>query len=118
MSFFDINLIANPRRDRSYQATLSTDEPIQCRSADCQVDGHASFALTYAPNEQCIETRSFGRYLSHLLQEHELDQELLQRIVRDVFDSCHPSSVSLKADFESAEGYQISLQAAHPCKSE
>jgi hypothetical protein len=35
-----------------------------------------------------------------------------------VFSSCHPSSVSLKADFESAEGFQISLQASHPCKPE
>ena len=118
MSLFDINLVGNPRTDRSYQATLSTDQPLQCRSADCQVDGHASFSLTYAPNEQCIETRSFGRYLSHLLQENDLDQELLQRIVGDVFSSCHPSSVSLKADFESAEGFQISLQASHPCKPE
>jgi NADPH-dependent 7-cyano-7-deazaguanine reductase QueF len=114
MSLFQINLISNPRTDRSYRVTLSTDEPLHCRSADCQVDGHASFALSYAPNEQCIETRSFGRYLSHLLQETELDQELLQRIVGDVFNSCHSSSVSLKADFESSEGFQISLQASHP----
>ena len=118
MALFDINLVANPRTDRSYRASLSTDEPLHCRSADCQIDGHASFSLRYTPNEQCIETRSFGRYLSHLLQENELDQELLQRIVGDVFNSCHPNSVRLKADFESSEGYQISLQASHPCTPE
>jgi NADPH-dependent 7-cyano-7-deazaguanine reductase QueF len=118
MSQFDINLVGNPRTDRTYRATLSTDQPLQCRSADCQVDGHASLSLIYTPNEQCIETRSFGRYLSHLLQENELDQELLQRIVGDVFNSCHPSFVSLKADFESSEGFQLSLQASHPCTPE
>lgn len=118
MSLFDLNFVSNPRTDRTYQATLSTDQPIQCRSADCEVDGHASFSLTYTPNDQCIETRSFGRYLSHLLQENELDQDLLQRIVGDVFNSCHPTSVRLKADFESSDGYQISLQSSHPCKSE
>lgn len=118
MTQFDINLVGNPRTDRSYQATLSTDQPLQCRSADCQVDGHAAFSLIYTPNEQCIETRSFGRYLSHLLKENDLDHELLQRIVGDVFSSCHPSSVSLKADFESSEGFQLSLQASHPCKPE
>jgi hypothetical protein len=47
-----------------------------------------------------------------------LDQELLQRIVGDVFNSCHPSFVSLKADFESSEGFQLSLQASHPCTPE
>jgi NADPH-dependent 7-cyano-7-deazaguanine reductase QueF len=113
MSLFDINLVGNPRTDRSYQAKLSTDQPLHCRSADCQVDGHVSLSLTYTPNQQCIETRSFGRYLSHLLQENELEQELLQQIVGDVLNSCHPSSVSLKAYFESTEGYQISLEASH-----
>lgn len=115
MTLFDINPVANPRTDRSYRATLATQEPLQCRSADCEVEGHASFSLTYTPNEQCIETRSFGRYLSHLLQENELDQNLLQRIIGDVFSSCNPSYVSLKAEFESSEGFQLSLQASHPC---
>lgn len=116
MSLFDINLVGNPRTDRSYLATLSTVEPLHCRSADCGVEGHVSMSLEYTPNDQCIETRSFGRYLSHLLQENDLDQELLQKIVGDVFSSCHPSSVSLTADFESAEGFQLSLQASHTCK--
>ena len=75
-------------------------------------------SLDYTPNYQCIETRSFGRYLSHLLQESDLDQELLHKIVGDVFSSCHPSSVSLKAEFESAEGFHLSLQASHPFKPE
>jgi hypothetical protein len=118
MSLFDINLVGNPRTDRSYRATLSTVEPLHCRSADCGVDGHVSLSLDYTPSDQCIETRSFGRYLSHLLQESDLDQELLQRIVGEVFCSCHPSSVSLKADFESSEGFQISLLASHPCTPE
>ena len=118
MSLFDINIVGNPRTDRSYRATLSTVEPLHCRSADCGVDGHVSLSLDYTPSDQCIETRSFGRYLSHLLQENELDRELLDRIVGDVFSSCNPSSVSLKADFESSEGFQISLQASHPCTPE
>ena len=118
MPLFDINFVENPRTDRAYRATLSTVEPLHCRSADCGVDGHVAMSLDYTPSDQCIETRSFGRYLSHLLQENDLDQALLHRIVGDVFFSCHPSSVSLKAEFESAEGFQLSLQASHPCKHE
>lgn len=116
MPQFIINLVSNPRTDRSYKATLSTEHPLQCRSADCQADGHVSITLTYTPNEQCIETRSFGRYLSHLLQLNHLDENLLNRIVVDVYNGCHPSSISLKANFESSEGFQLSLQASHPCQ--
>jgi len=118
MPSFDLNLVGNPRTDRSYRATLTTDQPLLCRSTDCGVDGHAAFSLCYTPNEQCIETRSFGRYLTHLLNESDLDQELLQRIVGDVFSACQPSTVSLEAHFESSAGLQISLNASLPHRSE
>jgi NADPH-dependent 7-cyano-7-deazaguanine reductase QueF len=78
------------------------------------VDGHASLSLRYQPTEQCIETRSFGRYLSHLLRESDLDQELLQQIIKDVLSSCHPEAVAVEAHFESPEGMAISLSATHP----
>ncbi len=114
MSHFEINPVTNPRVDRSYWATLSTEEPLHCRSADCGVDGHASLSLRYQPTEQCIETRSFGRYLTHLFRESDLDQELLQRIIKDVLSSCHPEAVAVEAHFESPEGMAISLSATHP----
>ena len=118
MSLFELNLVGNPRTDRGYRATLATETPLLCRSADCGVGGHVSVLLTYTPDEQCIEIRSFGRYLSHLLQENDLDQDLLQRIAGDVLDACHPSSVSVKADFGSEDGFSVTLHACYPPKTE
>jgi NADPH-dependent 7-cyano-7-deazaguanine reductase QueF len=114
MAPFEINPVTNPRKDRSYWAILSTEEPLPCRSADCGVDGHASISLRYQPTELCIETRSFGRYLSHLLREAELDQELLHRIAKEVLSSCHPATVAVEAHFESPEGMSLSLSVTHP----
>ncbi len=114
MSHFEINPVTNPRRDRSYWAILTTEEPLLCRSVDCGVDGHASISLRYQPTEQCIETRSFGRYLTHLLRESDLDQDLLDRIVADVLCACHPEAVSVEAHFESPEGMALSLSVTHP----
>jgi NADPH-dependent 7-cyano-7-deazaguanine reductase QueF len=114
MASFEINPVTNPRKDRSYWAILSTEESLPCRSADCGVDGHASIYLRYQPTEQCIETRSFGRYLSHLLREAELDQELLHIIAKEVLSSCHPAMVSVEAHFESPEGMSLYLSVTHP----
>lgn len=111
---FEINPVTNPRKDRLYWAILETEEPLPCRSADLNVDGHTTVSLRYQPTDLCIETRSFGRYLTHLLRESELDQELLHRMIDDVLSSCDPKAVSVEAHFESPEGMAISLLAPHP----
>ena len=114
MTRFEINPVTNPRKDRSYWALLETEEPLPCVSADLGVEGHARISLRYQPRALCIETRSFGRYLTHLLRDSELDQELLLRVVEDVLSSCHPEAVSVEAHFESPDGMALSLSATHP----
>lgn len=113
----EINPIPNPRTDRTYWAVLATDEPLPCRSVDCDVDGHVSISLRYQPTGRCIETRSFGRYLTQLLRESDLDQELLTRIVTEVRSACHPEVVKVEAKFDSPDGLSLSLFAAHPASS-
>ena len=108
--------IPNPRADRSYWVVLESQEPLPCRSADCDAEGHVSVTLRYRPVGECIETRSFGRYLTHMLRDSVLDQELLQRMVVEVLATCHPQAVSIQAHFESPEGISLSLSAAHPAQ--
>jgi hypothetical protein len=112
----EIYSVPNPRADRSYWAVLDTQRPLPCRSVHGLGEGHVSITLRYRPVDQCIETRSFGRYLTQRLRESDLDQELLDHLVSDVIACCHPTAVSVEAHFESPEGISLSLSAAHPAQ--
>lgn len=106
--------IPNPRTDRTYRVTLSTDAPLPCRSVDSDESGIVQVQLHYTPQQSCIETRSFGRYLSNLLIQEPLGENVLREVLLAVRQACGPIEADITAQFVSASGIEQELAVSTP----
>jgi len=117
MPLLELSAISNPRRDREYFLELSSAAPLPCRVDGLQSGAQASFTLRYTPGQHCLEARSFGRFLSHRVQEEELDHALLDRIMGEITDCCSPLKAELEVDITAPDGGQLSFSTSYPSSS-
>ncbi len=117
MPLLELSAVSNPRRDREYQVELASATPLPCRVYGLQNGAQASFTLRYTPGKHCLEARSFGRFLSHRVQEEELDHALLDRLMVEITDCCSPLKAEFEVDITAPDGGQLSFSTSYPSLS-
>jgi len=114
MPLLELSSISNPRRDREYFLELTSAIALPCRVDGLQNGSQASFTLLYTPGQHCLEARSFGRFLSHRVQEEDLDHALLDRMMGEITDCCSPLKAELEVDIVAPDGGQLNFSASYP----
>jgi 7-cyano-7-deazaguanine reductase len=94
----DLDTFANPHPDRDYTIRIRLPE-FTCL---CPKTGQPDFAtlyLEYVPDIQCLELKSLKLYIWSFREEGAFHEDVTNRILNDLVDTCEPRFMRLRAEF-------------------
>ena len=103
----------NRTPDQSYWVLL--DFPEFCSL--CPVTGQpdtARIRIKYQPNEKCVETKSLKFYLSSYRNHPSFNEEIVNRILKDLSTAIEPKKMMVRGDFSPRGGISLTAQAVYP----
>ncbi len=115
--------------DSPSQATLETFENahfkqsylihIDCPdfTSLCPVTGQPDYAclqISYAPGKLCVETKSLKLYLSSYRNEPAFNEEIVNRVLKDLVATCRPQTMRVEGRFAPRGGIALTIVAHHP----
>jgi 7-cyano-7-deazaguanine reductase len=86
-------------------------------SSLCPVTGQpdtARLRICYVPAEKCIETKSLKYYLASWRNTALFNEDIVNKILRDVQAACAPQQVIVRGDFSPRGGIRLTCQASWP----
>ena len=89
-------------------------------SSLCPVTGQpdtARIAICYRPAGLCIETKSLKFYLAAYRNHAAFNEEIVNRILADLWAACEPAEMVVRGTFGSRGGIRLTCQAARPSGS-
>ena len=106
-------LEAFPSQFKDYRITITVPE----YTSVCPKTGLPDFGtltLTYVPNRQCVELKSFKLYIHAYRNLGIFYENAVNRILRDFVAACKPKWAHLKGDFTPRGGISTSVEAEYP----
>ena len=94
----ELDTFANPHPDRDYTIRIRLPE-FTCL---CPKTGQPDFAtlyLEYVPDIQCVELKSLKLYIWSFREEGAFHEDVTNRILNDLVDTCEPRFMRLRAEF-------------------
>jgi len=94
----DLDTFTNPHPDRDYSIRIRLPE-FTCL---CPKTGQPDFAtlyLEYVPDILCIELKSLKLYIWAYREEGAFHEDVTNRILNDLVDTCEPRFMRLRAEF-------------------
>lgn len=82
----------------------------------CPVTGQPDFAIIhirYIPDKLCIETKSLKFYLTSYRHTRSFNEEIVNRILDDLVEACHPRQMEVRGEFSSRGGISVTVEASH-----
>jgi 7-cyano-7-deazaguanine reductase len=95
----DLDTFANPHPDRDYTIRIRLPE-FTCL---CPKTGQPDFAtlyLEYVPDIQCLELKSLKLYIWSFREEGAFHEDVTNRILNDLVDTCEPRFMRLRAELD------------------
>jgi 7-cyano-7-deazaguanine reductase len=108
-----LDRFANLRLGRRYWITLTCPE----FSSLCPVTGQpdtANIVIRYIPGDHCVETKSLKFYLASFRNQAAFNEEVVNRILDDLVALMNPQQISVRGDFGSRGGIQLTTEATFP----
>jgi len=108
----EIDTFANPRLGRDYEVSLDCPE----FTCVCPRTGQPDFAtirIRYVPDQLCIELKSLKLFLWSFREEGAFHEEVINRILDDLVQACHPRSMTVVGDFNVRGGIHTVVTAEH-----
>ncbi len=108
-----LDRFANLRPGRRYWITLTCPE----FSSLCPVTGQpdtANIVIRYIPGDHCVETKSLKFYLASFRNQAAFNEEVVNRILDDLVALMNPQQISVRGDFGSRGGIQLTTEATFP----
>jgi len=103
-----IETFANIYPDRDYEITMSIPE-FTCVCPRTGLPDFAKLQLTYVPDQQCIELKSFKEYLLAYRNKGIFHENVVNKVVDDVVAAIKPRRVQLVGIFNSRGGIQTTV---------
>ena len=103
-----IETFCNIYADRDFEIRMTTDE-FTCVCPRTGLPDFAELALTYVPDELCIELKSFKEYLMAYRQKGIFHENVVNHIVDDIVAAVKPRRVHLEGRFNSRGGIQTTV---------
>ncbi len=105
----------NPNTTRPYEITINLPE-FTCK---CPFSGYPDFAtlkLIYQPDKKVIELKSIKLYINSFRNISISHEEVINRILDDLVESCSPLWMELEADFNPRGNVHMIIRASHGLK--
>jgi len=83
----------------------------------CPVTGQPDFAhitMSYVPSKRCVETKSLKLYLASYRNLQAFNEEVVNRIFRDVLMATRPKELRVEGRFAARGGISLSVVVEHP----
>jgi len=111
-----IDSFENQHRGRDYEIIFSAPE----FTSVCPMTGQPDFGtihVTYAPDERCIELRSFKFYLFTFRDRGIFYEDVVNQILDDIVAAIAPRRCEVLGEFNARGGITATVRASHPFKA-
>lgn len=108
-----LEVFPNHRPGRRYWITLNCPE----FSSLCPVTGQpdsARLVIRYVPGDVCVETKSLKFYLASFRNQPSFNEEIVNRVLDDLVEIMKPQELTVRGDFASRGGIQLTAEAFYP----
>ena len=102
----------NPTPERDYEISMECPE----FTCVCPRTGQPDFAtirIRYVPDGRCIELKSLKIYLWSYRNEGAFHEKVINQILDDLVEACHPRSMTVVGDFNVRGGIHTVVTATH-----
>lgn len=104
----EIETFRNIYPDRDYEVRMTTDE-FTCVCPKTGLPDFASLTLTYVPDKECLELKSFKEYLMAFRQKGIFHENVVNRVLDDLVAAIGPRRARLEGRFNSRGGIQTTV---------
>jgi len=104
----EIETFANIYPDRDYNVTMTIPE-FTCVCPKTGLPDFATLTLDYAPDQRCIELKSFKEYLLAYRDRGIFHENVVNRVLDDVVAACKPRRARLTGVFNPRGGIQTTV---------
>ena len=94
----DLETFSNPHPDRDYTIRIRIPE-FTCLCPKTGQPDFATLTLEYVPDLLCVELKSLKLYIWSFRDEGAFHEDVTNRILNDLVDSCEPRFMRLRAEF-------------------
>ncbi len=111
----ELATFSNPRPGRDYEISMECPE----FTCVCPRTGQPDFAtirVRYVPGDLCIELKSFKLYLWSFREDGAFHEDVINRILDDLVQACHPKSMTVVGDFNVRGGIHTVITAEHKAR--
>lgn len=108
----EIETFANPHPGRDYTIRIRVPE-FTCL---CPKTGQPDFAvlhLEYVPEQRCVELKSLKMYIWSFRDEGAFHEDVTNRILERLVETCAPRFMRLRAEFNVRGGIYTTVVAEH-----
>ena len=102
----------NRYAERDYWITFDCPEFTSlCPVTDQPDFGHIT--VRYIPDQKCIESKSLKMYLFAFRNHNTFHEEVVNRILSDIVETCDPRECVVSGDFRPRGGIALKIEARH-----
>ena len=103
-----IETFRNIYPDREYEVRMATNE-FTCVCPKTGLPDFAELTLTYVPDKECLELKSFKEYLVAFRQKGIFHENVVNRVLDDVVATVRPRRARLEGCFASRGGIRTTV---------
>ncbi len=105
----EIETFNNIYPDRDYEIKMSVNE-FSCICPKTGLPDFAILILTYTPDVNCIELKSFKEYLLEYRNKGIFHENVINRVLDDIIKTIKPRQATLQGIFNSRGGIQTTVK--------
>lgn len=102
-----------PNQFKNYEITIEIPE----FTSVCPKTGLPDFGkitIVYMPDKLCLELKSLKEYIQSYRNLGIFYENVVNRILEDVFKTCHPIWVKVKGEFNPRGGMKSTIEVRYP----
>lgn len=103
------------KEDSPYPERIAVDFPDF--TSLCPITGQpdsARMLVRYVPAEKCLEESSLRSYLGSFRNHGGFNEAIVNRILDDLVAVCAPTEMTVRGEFTSRGGIQLTVEVCHP----
>src|ERR1044072_3761786 len=94
----EFETFANPRPERDYEISMECPE-FTCLCPRTGQPDFATIRIRYVPDQLCVELKSLKLYLWSYRNEGAFHEAVINKILDDLVQVCHPRTMTVVGDF-------------------
>ena len=108
-----LDTFENPKPERDYEIRFECPE-FTCVCPKTGQPDFATLAISYVPDQLCVELKSLKLYLWSFRNEGHFHEAVTNRILDDLVLAVAPRKMRIEGDFNVRGGIRTVVVAAHP----